>query len=73
MLGSNGEVFAYHALLPRLLSLEVGNESRPHVVTCLRSKLAVVCHRQLISTQDLQHEGSQQGKQIKFHQPQGWT
>ena len=49
----------------------VGNEFQPHVVTCLHSKLVVVCRRQLISTQDSQHEGPQQGKQREFHQPQG--
>ena len=44
VLGSNGEVFVYHAPLSRWLSPMVDNEPRPHVVTCSHSKLVVVCH-----------------------------
>ena len=57
VLGNNREVFVYHALPLGWLSLVVDNESRPHVVTCSHSRLAVVRYYQLISTPDSQHEG----------------
>ena len=57
VLGSNGEVFMYHALLPRWPSLGVDSESRPHVVICLHNRLVIVLRCEPVPIPNLQHEG----------------
>ena len=73
VLGSDGEVFVYHAPPLGWLSLVVDNEPRPHAVTCSHSKLVIVFHYQLVSTPNSQHERPQQCRQIELHQSQDWT
>ena len=73
VLGSKGEAFMYHAPPLGWLSLVVDNEPRPYTVICSHSKLVVVCHCQLVSTPNSQHEGPQQCRQIELHPSQDWT
>ena len=57
MLGSNGETSVYHASPPEWLFPVVDNEPQPHAMTCLHSKLAIVCNYQLVSTPNLSIRG----------------